>query len=116
MILCADSQGVLDMQVCKDAVDLAKNINAILLALYVIDVDIERYGQIDHLAPAGAMFDFCDYVKKQTDDDARHMFLPLIQQAQGIALTTVLHIVSKGRSKKEFLKLCHKKYPALHIL
>lgn len=46
-------------------------------AVYVPAVDLQHYGELDHLAPAGAMAEFVQHVQRQTLEEAAEAFAPL---------------------------------------
>ncbi len=48
-----------------------------VIGLYLLAVDLAHYGQVDHLAPAGAMSEFTDYVQQQAQEEAQQAFAPL---------------------------------------
>lgn len=65
---------------CAEAVEHAlrehKQISS-LWAVYVPDIDLQHYGEVDHLAPAGAMEDFVHHVQGENLRKARQVFASL---------------------------------------
>lgn len=66
---------------CVEAVEHAlrehKQISS-LWAVYVPDIDLQHYGEVDHLAPAGAMADFVQHVHGENLRKAQQVFASLL--------------------------------------
>ena len=46
-------------------------------AVYDAGIDLGHYGEVDQLAPAGAMAEFTAYVRRQSEEEAEAAFAPL---------------------------------------
>lgn len=62
-------------------------------AVYDAGIDLGHYGEVDQLAPAGAMAEFTDYVRRQSADEARAAFAPLQEAARSRGVDVELHVV-----------------------
>ena len=51
-------------------------------AVYDAGIDLGHYGEVDQLAPAGAMAEFTAYVRRQSEEEAEAAFAPLRQAAR----------------------------------
>lgn len=72
-------------------------------AVYVPPVDLQRYGEVDHLAPAGAMEEFVQHVQGQTLQEACHAFAPLRQPLHRLALALEISVASSLKKAKNLL-------------
>ena len=55
----------------------------VIRAVYDAGIDLGHYGEVDQLAPAGAMAEFTAYVRRQSEEEAEAAFAPLRQAAHG---------------------------------
>ncbi len=78
-------------------------------AVYDAGVDLGRYGEIDHLAPAGSMAEFTDYVRRQSQEEAENAFAPLYDAARRRNLSVELHIVHGRKAVLDLLRQWRKR-------
>ena len=62
-------------------------------AVYDAGIDLGHYGEVDQLAPAGAMAEFTAYVRRQSEEEAEAAFAPLRQAARSRGVEMRLHVV-----------------------
>lgn len=72
-------------------------------AVYDAGIDLGHYGEVDQLAPAGAMAEFMAYVRRQSEEEAEAAFAPLRQAAHGRGVEVRLHVVYGPRAVRDLL-------------
>lgn len=91
-------QDVLDAALCQHP-DVAH-----IRALYVPAVDLQHYGEVDHLAPAGAMAEFVQHVQGQAIEEAIEAFAPLQLCVQRHGLTLEISVAPNLKKAKNLLR------------
>lgn len=75
----------------------------VIRAVYDAGIDLGHYGEVDQLAPAGAMAEFTAYVRRQSEEEAEAAFAPLRQAAHGRGVGVRLHVVYGPRAVRDLL-------------
>ena len=80
-------------------------------AVYDAGIDLGHYGEVDQLAPAGAMAEFTAYVRRQSEEEAEAAFAPLRQAARSRGVEMRLHVVYGPSAVRDLLRRWGKKRP-----
>lgn len=73
-------------------------------AVYDAGIDLGHYGEVDQLAPAGAMAEFTAYVRRQSEEEAEAAFAPLRQAARSRGVAMRLHVVYGPSAVRDLLR------------
>ena len=73
-------------------------------AVYDAGIDLGHYGEVDQLAPAGAMAEFTAYVRRQSEEEAEAAFAPLRQAARSRGVEMRLHVVYGPSAVRDLLR------------
>lgn len=73
-------------------------------AVYVPAIDLQHYGEVDHLAPAGAMAEFVQHVQRQTLEEAAQAFAPLQACLHRHALALEISVAASLKKAKSLLR------------
>lgn len=76
----------------------------VLHAVYDAGIDLGHYGEVDQLAPAGAMAEFTAYVRRQSEEEAEAAFAPLRRAARGQGVEVRLHVVYGPAAVRDLLR------------
>ena len=77
---------------------------ATIRAVYDAGIDLGHYGEVDQLAPAGAMAEFTAYVRRQSAEEAEAAFAPLRQAARSRGMDMRLHVVYGPGAVRDLLR------------
>ncbi|WP_027187995.1 hypothetical protein [Desulfovibrio cuneatus] len=87
-----------------------------VLGLYLLAVDLAHYGQVDHLAPAGAMGEFTDYVQQLARDEAQNAFAPLQAALAPHSLPVEVHATTAQEGLHAVLRQLAQQYAQVVLL
>lgn len=87
-----------------EIVRYARQTGASIEALYDAGTDLGHYGEVDHLAPAGAMSDFVAYVREQSLREAEEAFAPLRAAAESLGLRMTVRVLHERSSAADRLR------------
>lgn len=76
----------------------------VIRAVYDAGIDLGHYGEVDQLAPAGAMAEFTAYVRRQSQEEAEAAFAPLQQAARDRGVEVLLHVVYGPDAVRDLLR------------
>lgn len=96
MICCLGASVEQSLDV-SEIVRRARECDAPIEALYDGGIDLPHYGEVDHLAPAGAMSEFVAYVREQALREAEYAFAPLRAAAESCGVAVTVRVLY-GRS------------------
>lgn len=97
MICCVAARNA-PMQNVPELVRRAHCCKSEIRAVYDAGVNLEHYGEMDHLAPAGAMAEFVVYVREQSRKEAEDAFADLRAEAARFDLRVRVY-VAHGRDE-----------------
>ena len=80
-------------------------------AVYDAGIDLGHYGEVDQLAPAGAMAEFTAYVRRQSEEEAEAAFAPLRQAARSRGVVPYAICCAAGGKKRPCGSLAGKACP-----
>ncbi len=84
-----------------------------LKAYYYIAKSLSHYGNVDHLAPAGAMEEFVDYVHGLEQEEAKAFFKSLTERIKG---HTEIHVLRGEHEWQKTLQRLKENFAQIHLL
>ena len=93
--------GIMDAPVIAAALDCAQSNGNEIHAFYVKKIDLAHYGRVDHLATAGDMENFVNYVISQDMEEAQCRFA---DQLAAVGVTCRLQVLY-GRCQPDVVEL-----------
>ncbi len=94
--------------------ELAQKCTSPIKAYYYIAKSLSHYGNVDHLAPAGAMEEFVDYVYGLEKEEAATFFKSLNQLIEDGKAE--VHILRGEHEWQKTLQVLKKNFAKIHLL
>ncbi len=96
-VICCLGAGVEQGLDVSEIVRCAQERGTSIEALYDGGINLPHYGEVDQLAPAGAMSEFVAYVREQALREAEDAFAPLRAAAESCGVAVTVRVLY-GRS------------------
>lgn len=114
-LVCLAAQATPPVQAATVQAHVAAN-TAHVLGVYLLAVDLAHYGQVDHLAPAGSMGEFTDYVQQLARDEANRAFAPLQAALATHSLPVTVHATTAQEGLQALLRQLTRQYAQVVLL